>query len=110
MIYLAVPYSHDNPKVREVRFEAANRAAAILIQKGHHVFSPISHTHPIALCGDLPKGWEYWEEYDRIMLGACDTLAILRLDGWRESTGVQAEIKIASETKMVIFYVDDEPI
>jgi hypothetical protein len=41
MIYLASPFTHDDPAVRQQRFEAACRAAAILISQGKTVFSPI---------------------------------------------------------------------
>jgi len=60
MIYLATPYSDPDPEVREFRYREVNKAAAQLISEGHHVFSPISHTHPIAQAGDLPTGWDYW--------------------------------------------------
>ena len=68
MIYLAVPYSHADPAVRVARFDAVNKVAAKMMRDGLHVFSPISHTHPIALAGDLPGGWEYWEAYDRALI------------------------------------------
>ena len=47
IIYLAAPYSHPDPGVRERRFRAINRAAAALIAEGRIVFSPISMSHPI---------------------------------------------------------------
>lgn len=47
-IYLATPYSHPDPKVREWRFENINSFAADLMKCGHVVFSPISHSHPIS--------------------------------------------------------------
>lgn len=106
LIYLAVPYSHPDAAVRESRFNAVNRVAARLMKAGTHVFSPISHTHPIALVGDLPTGWDYWAAYDRLMLSACEKLVVLMLDGWRESTGVQAEIDIAKELGMEIVFIE----
>ncbi len=35
MIYLASPYSHPDPAVREQRFRAAGDTAAALIRAGH---------------------------------------------------------------------------
>ncbi len=90
MIYLAIPYSHPDPEVREQRFQTANTVAACLMAAGHHVFSPISHTHPIALAGDLPLGWDFWAEYDRQILSICNMVIVLCVDGWLESKGVQA--------------------
>lgn len=104
MIYLACPYSDPDPDVRERRFQVVNKAAGALIQKGAHVFSPISHTHPIVLVSNLPQAWSYWREYDQEILACCSEMVILMLDGWRESEGVQAEIAIAGTRKMKIFY------
>ena len=105
MIYLACPYSHPDPAVREQRFDAVNKAAARLMADGRHVFSPISHTHPIALVGELPLGWDYWQEYDRIMLAACSEVIVLILDGWQQSKGVQGEIAIARDMGLPISYM-----
>lgn len=102
LIYLACPYSDPDPAVRAQRFEAVNRAAAALMADGRYVYSPISHTHPIAVAGDLPTGFDYWEGYDRVMLGACTEVVVLALDGWQESRGVQAEMQIAAEMGLPI--------
>lgn len=111
-VYLAVPYSHEDPKVRELRFNVVNQVAARLIQLGVHVYSPISHTHPIALSGDLPKTWDFWEEYDRLFLEWADELYVVPLAGWEESKGVQAEMKIAKElgkpVTLLRLYMDEE--
>lgn len=105
LIYLASPYSHPDPEIRRQRFETVCFAAANLMREGHHIFSPIAHTHPIALHGELPKGWEFWQEYDRKIIAVCGELWVLRMDGWDKSVGVQAEIKIAEELGIPVKYV-----
>ena len=62
------------------------------------VFSPIAHTHPIADIADVPTDWEYWAEYDKRMIDACDELMAIDLKGVLESTGVRAEVAYAAET------------
>jgi nucleoside 2-deoxyribosyltransferase len=104
-VYLAAPFSHPDPAVRKVRFDAACQTAAALIRSGIHVFSPLSHSCAIALYG-LPTAWSFWESFDRRMLAACDELVVLQLDGWRESRGVQAEIDLAIELDLPIRYLD----
>ena len=75
-IYLAIPYTgHENRS-----FRVANLVAGMLMQQGHIVFSPISHTHPIAVECDLPKGWEYWKAFDEEFIGFCDELHVIMLD------------------------------
>jgi hypothetical protein len=104
MTYLASPYSHPDPAVREARFHAACRAAADLIRAGVIVFSPVVHSHPLVPYG-LPTGWDYWERFDRAALARCDAVAVLTLDGWEDSVGVQAEVAIAGEWGLPVRYV-----
>lgn len=104
MIYLASPYSHPDAIVRERRFREVCRVAARLIRKGNVVFSPVAHSHAIALCG-VPSDWHFWERQDRLFLHTCDELVVLMLTGWRESTGVQAEIRIAEELGKPVRYL-----
>lgn len=108
MIYLACPYSHPDPRVREYRFEAANWAAAKLMSEGHHVFSPISHSHPIAQYG-LPKNWDFWRDYDELFVKLCTRVVVLKLDGWRKSVGVMAEIALADEIGKPWEFMDAPP-
>jgi nucleoside 2-deoxyribosyltransferase len=94
MIYLASPYSHPDPRVREHRFRAACQAAASMPCDGSIVFSPIVHSHPLVAFG-LPTAWSAWERIDRAYLERCDEVVVLMLDGWEASVGVRAEIDIA---------------
>ncbi len=104
MIYLASPYSHPDPTVRERRFREACRAAAQFMRTGQAVFSPIAHGHCICTYG-LPTDWRFWEPFDRHQLARCDEVVVLTLDGWRESVGVQSEIRIAAEYGIPVRYV-----
>ena len=104
MIYLASPYSHPDAAIREERFRAACQAAAQMMRNGNVVFSPIVHSHPIALHG-LPTDWRFWERHDQEQLTRCDEVVVLTIDGWRESEGVQAEIRIATEFGKPVRYL-----
>ncbi len=106
MIYLASPYTHDDSTVREARFLAVCRHAARMMGDGLVVFSPISHTHPIAQVGGLPSGWSYWERVDREFLSRCESMVVLMLDGWETSIGVQAEIKIAEQLGLPVEFLE----
>ena len=55
LVYLAVPYTHEDPEIREKRFKAVSKVAGKLLNEGEMIFSPISHCHPIALECSLPK-------------------------------------------------------
>lgn len=106
LTYLASPYSHPDPAVREGRYRAACAVAAILSARGDLVFSPVSHGHGIGLSGRLPVSWEYWQRLDLRMLASCDSLTVLCVAGWRESRGVQAEIEAARELGLPVLLVD----
>lgn len=107
MIYLASPYSHPEPAVREQRFFLACCAAATLISTGHMVFAPVVHFHPLVAFG-LPTDWSFWQAIDRQFLSWSEELVVLKLDGWRESIGVQAELQMARELAKPIRFI--EPI
>jgi len=74
------------------------------MRAGHVVFSPIAHSHPIARFG-LPTDWAYWERQDREHLARCDEVVVLLLDGWQESRGVQAEIRLAETLGKPVRYL-----
>lgn len=98
MIYLASPYAHPDPDVREQRFDEVCRIAGALMATGHQVFCPIAHTHAIQSRYALPRTWEFWREQDLPLLAACDWLVVAAMDGWQDSVGVKAEIQIALDT------------
>ena len=106
MIYLATPYSHPDPDIRENRYLVVTRVAAELMNNGYHIYSPITHSHPIALAGELPTSWEFWEQYDRTMLSVCTEMIVLRLVGWNQSVGIKAEISLAESMGLIISYMD----
>jgi len=103
MIYLASPYSHSDPSVREQRFQAACAAAAQFLREGQLVFSPIAHSHPLVPYG-LPTPWSFWARFDSQFLERCDELVVLMLDGWEASVGVQAEIDYARRRGKPVWY------
>lgn len=94
MIYLASPYSHPDPAVREDRFRAACRTVVAMMQANEVVYSPIVHGHPLVRYG-LPSDWSFWQPSSRAFLMRCDAVAVVRLDGWQESVGVREEIRLA---------------
>lgn len=110
LIYLACPYMHKDQSVIEDRVRQASLIAGSLISEGFYIFSPITHSHFIAKEVNLPGNWAYWEGYDRVFLKACKGLYVLKMPGWEESIGVQAEIKIADELGIPVEYIEYEDL
>lgn len=106
MIYLASPYSDADPAVMEQRFDAVCRKAGELMNRGHVVYSPIAHCHPIAVRVDLPRTWDFWQRFDRGMLRNARELWVLKLPGWETSAGVAAERAIATELGIPVVEID----
>lgn len=104
LIYLAVPYSNNNPTIEESRFKEVNLAAAHFFRAGLQIFSPISHCHPIKT--DIGGSFEIWGKFCIEMLSKCDELYVLTMPGWRESKGVSEEIKFSLNNNIPVTYIE----
>jgi len=109
MIYLASPYSHPDPAVREARFHAACRQVADMLRCGIAVFSPVVYFHQLATDYALPP-WEcFWWALNPQLLGASDEVWVLKLDGWEKSRGVRAGMKMAKELGKPVMLIEPDP-
>ena len=106
LAYLATPYS-KYPDGIEHAFRDAARLAARLMQSGIKVFSPIAHTHPLAIWGDIdPYDHEIWLPFDRLMMTVCETLIVAHMDSWEVSKGIQHEVQYFLTMGRPIFDLD----
>ena len=103
--YLATPYSDLSSKIREYRFKKVTEVAAMLFKSHIICFSPISHSHPIALNG-CGTDWDTWEEFDKQMMDLCKKLFILMLPGWYASIGVKHEYKYMRKQRKEVFFIE----
>jgi len=92
-------------EIYDREFKDANLCAGFLMQQGFTVFSPISMSHPIAKTCTLPRDWAFWEKIDRDFLSVSKVLIVCITPGWDRSTGITAEIEIAKELNLQIFYM-----
>ena len=106
-IYLAAPYSHHCAVKRIERFDKINAKAAKLMAQGHIVFSPISHSHPVAqyLEPDLLMDHDFWMNQDLPFLENSDEVVVLMLDGWDKSRGVNTEVEMAKQLDIPVRYI-----
>lgn len=90
--YLATPYT-KYPLGIETAFQHAACIAGNLVKQGYRVYSPIAHTHPLAVfAGINPLDHTIWLPFDETMMRACDAVIAAKMDGWETSYGVQHEI------------------
>lgn len=112
VIYLSIPYTWYPQR----SFEIANKVTAELMLDGFIVFSPISHSHPIADNMPLDKRTDndFWLLQDLEMLRRCDEMIVVRIKSEngsgeqliKQSKGCTAEIKYARELRLPITYYD----
>lgn len=105
--YLATPYTKF-PGGIHVAFSAACEQSAVLIRAGVPTFSPIAHTHPIAMHSTLdPLDLELWLAVDRPMMeSAAKGLIMCRLPSWENSTGMEHERAFFAKRGRPVLYMD----
>lgn len=94
------------PRGKEAAFRDACAAAAICFNAGVPVFSPIAHTHYIAAYGKIDGGFTQWATFDEVMLRASDGMIVVKMDGWKDSVGIAAEIEICGKLGKPVLYVE----
>lgn len=94
MIYLASPYSHPEPEVRQRRFEEVLEQTALWLRRGHPIFSPIIYGHPLSEARPSHE-FEDWQFLNERMIDAAAEVWVLKQEGWDRSRGVAAEIMYA---------------
>lgn len=109
-IYLALPYSHPDPYIREVRYRTATSVAASLMKRGAIVFSPITYGHQLCQYG-IDTHFETWADIDRPMISWADEVWLLEVEGFDSSYGVRAELEYAMRLgKPVVRIAEDNLI
>jgi hypothetical protein len=105
MIYVAAPYFHVDKEVIAYRMEHVYKHMANLTKIGNVCVSPML-MHPVVERYNIPNDFTYWKDYSLQLLAKCDTLYVIELDGWKESKGVETEIKFARDKQLSIWFVD----
>lgn len=102
MIYLASPYSHDDPAVRDKRYQLALRATEHITSLGYVVFSPIVHSHPL----QVNLSHEQWMKICLEILSWCSHFALLGIEGVHDSKGCLIEAGYAMKYHMKYTFLD----
>ncbi len=106
--YLGSPYSKW-PTGLEDAFRVACRLTGRLISLGVPVYSPIAHTHPVAIYSEMdPYDHAIWMPADRPMMDGAYGLIVAMMSTWRESYGLAEEVRIFGEAGKPILYLDPE--
>lgn len=108
--YLASPYSKYEHGI-VAAWEDICEQAALLIKAGIPIYSPIAHTHPIAVHGEIdPYAHSIWLPADLPLMQAAEGLIVCMMPGWKESYGISEEIKEFEKAGKPIIYMSPDTI
>lgn len=108
LVYVATPYT-KYPSGIEAAFQAASRLMGALVREGVACYSPIVHTHPIAIYGEMdPLNHNLWLRFDEAMMRKSDAILVAKMNSWESSKGIAIEIEIFQKAGKPVFYLDPE--
>jgi hypothetical protein len=104
--YMGSPYSKYAAGLGQAHIDVCKEVARY-IQAGVPVYSPIAHTHPVAIYGGVdPLDHSIWLPADRPMMDAAHGLIVLKMEGWGESFGLKYEVRVFTDAKKPIIYAE----
>lgn len=110
LIYVGTPYTKYVGGIDEA-FTDACKLTARLLREGLKVYSPIAHTHPIAVHGGIdPLDLDIWLPFDGAMMDKADAMIVAMLPGWDTSTGVRHEIRAFSDAGKPVFFLSPDDL
>ncbi len=108
LVYVASPYSKYSSGIWAA-FEEISAICAKLVLMDINIYSPVIHSHPIAVYGGLdPLDHKLWLKVDEPMMKKADALLVSMMDSWQESFGVQYEIAQFELLDKPVYYLNPE--
>ena len=106
LVYVASPYTHPDSEVVSERYRKVSQITAKLVAEGMTAVSPITYGHHLLEFYTMPSDWGFWMDFCIALLSKCDKLLVVKIPGWEESRGVQAEIRYAQDHGIQIEYME----
>jgi hypothetical protein len=103
-LYLASPYTHPDPAVRQWRYEAVRDFAAFLCRKRQWIFCPIMHSHDMTINHQMPYEFEFWDDWNKSLIYPSGGVIVFQIDGWDISRGIKSEIEYAVQLGKPLMY------
>lgn len=107
--YLSIPYSDDDPFVKQFRTEISDLIFSDLTKHGRILFAPISSCHHVAVKYGMPTHFAFWHAFNEEFISNSGKLLVVTLPNWEKSIGVVAEVAMAKKYKIPVEYVDPQP-
>ena len=110
MIIVSGPFSSKDPVIKQQRVDTIAKACAKLMLEGKTpvAMSPLLYGLSIIDKSghNLPDNYEFWEEFCKTFVTKGDTLYVLDMEGWQDSTGVMGEIEEAKNCNIPVYLVE----
>lgn len=102
LYYVATPFGHPEPVVREMRYQQALSIVTLLSQKGRFAYSPIVHYYQVCAKQGWDKmstaeRWAIMKKFDFAAIDRCDEALFFMLEGWETSVGMHDEQEYCKE-------------
>lgn len=106
--YLGTVY-RSFPGGLDAAFDEASRIAAAFMDAGVCIFSPITHSHPIARFTTLSPADGMWVTLHKPFMALCGGMIFCRMPNWSESEGLKIEEEhFLTVLKRPVVYVDPD--
>jgi len=107
--YVATAYTNTLGGPVEA-FVFSAKVAAYFLKQGINVFSPIAHSHPISVHGDIQKfDHEFWMWVDKPFMEAAVGLIVVNTPDVPQSRGIDYETEyFRNAGKPVMFFDPDQ--
>lgn len=110
LILLSSPYSNSDPLIKTQNYKNVCLMSRKMLMQGMYVFSPIIHGISIIENSDyLPDNWDFWQGYCEAFVASSNEVYVIKMDGWKESTGVQGEIAEAKKQGKKVSLIEFNP-
>src|SRR5688572_29901079 len=104
--YVGSPYS-KYPDGLHAAFREVSRITGSLIAQGVHCYSPIAHTHPVAIHSGMdPLDHSIWLAADAPLMRAAIGLIVCKMESWEKSYGLKVEIEEFERAEKPIVYLE----
>ena len=111
MIYVASPYTHPDPAIRQERYEQVRDfCARVQPMFNDPLYSPIVHWHDAAVCNEMPTEAEFWWRHNSQMLDLSKMLIVYAIEGYGDSVGVTQEVNYAMDKGLKLEYYNPSEI
>ncbi len=117
LIYLANAYSSKLQDPIDAALQRAQRRALesavgwkLKKKFGVTVILPIAISGAMVDLAGLDTGFDLWAADDYTFISKSDEVWVMVSDGWKESYGVQSEIKFANEHNIPVKYINPDTL